>query len=99
MEKLVRDRIPEIIKADRGEMPPFRIAPQAEYRELLTEKLSEETEEYLESREPEELADILEVVLALAREVGLSPQALEELRREKAQVRGGFDNRIVMDFP
>jgi predicted house-cleaning noncanonical NTP pyrophosphatase (MazG superfamily) len=80
-------------------MPPFRIAAQTEYRELLTEKLSEETEEYLESREPEELADILEVVLALAREVGLSPQALEELRREKAQVRGGFDNRIVMDFP
>ncbi len=98
MEKLVRDRIPEIIAADRGETPPSRIAPDREYRELLAEKLREETAEYLESRQTEELADILEVVLALARTAGLGPDEIEAVRREKARERGGFAQRIVMDF-
>ncbi len=99
MEKLVRDRIPEIIAADRGEIRRSRVAPEAEYRELLAEKLREETAEYLESRKSEELADILEVVLALAREAGLGPEELEGLREGKARARGGFEKRIVMDFP
>lgn len=99
MEKLVRDRIPEIIAAARGEMPPFRVASPAEYRQLLAEKLREETAEYLESRQPEELADILEVLRSLARAGGLDPGEIEETRREKARARGGFEKRIVMDFP
>jgi predicted house-cleaning noncanonical NTP pyrophosphatase (MazG superfamily) len=99
MEKLVRDRIPEIIAADRGAQPSFRVAPVPEYRELLAEKLREETSEYLESRQPEELADILEVVLALGREAGLEAGDIERIRREKALERGGFADRIIMDFP
>jgi len=99
MEKLVRDRIPEIIAADRGETPPSRVATEKEYRELLVGKLREETAEYLESRQPEELADILEVVFALGRADGLSPEELENLRREKARARGGFEKRLAMDFP
>ncbi|MDP8236274.1 MAG: nucleoside triphosphate pyrophosphohydrolase [Candidatus Erginobacter occultus] len=99
MEKLVRDRIPEIIAADRGAKPSFRVAPVSEYRELLAEKLREETAEYLESRKPEELADILEVVFALGREAGLGAGDIERIRREKALERGGFAGRIIMDFP
>ncbi len=98
MEKLVRDRIPEIVEKDRGEPAPFRLAPPEEYGELLTAKLQEEVDEYLGSRQPEELADILEVLHALAQEAGLSPQALEEMRRKKAEARGGFEGRKVMSF-
>ncbi len=99
MEKLVRDRIPEIVARDRGEMPTFRVADASEYRELLAEKLREETLEYLESRKPEELADILEVIRHLGRAHGLTPGEIEDIRRKKARARGGFEQRIVMNFP
>ncbi len=99
MEKLVRDGIPEIVARERGEMPPSRVAAEKEYRELLADKLREETLEYLESRKPEELADILEVIRHLSRAHGLTTGELEEIRRKKARARGGFENRIVMDFP
>ncbi|MDP8214686.1 MAG: nucleoside triphosphate pyrophosphohydrolase [Candidatus Euphemobacter frigidus] len=98
MEKLVRDKIPEIVSAARGERAPFRIASRTEYLRLLGDKLKEEVAEFLERREPGELADILEVVNQLGREVGLTPADLEKMRREKAAIRGGFDRRIVMDF-
>ena len=98
MEKLVRDKIPEIVSASRGERAPFRIASRTKYLRLLADKLTEEVAEFLERREPGELADILEVVNQLGREAGLTPAALEKLRREKAAIRGGFDRRIVMDF-
>ncbi len=98
MEKLVRDRIPEIVTADRGREAPFRTASRAEYTHLLTEKLKEEVAEFLESREPAELADIMEVVYHLAREADLTPGDLEEIRRKKSADRGGFGERKVMNF-
>lgn len=98
MEKLVRNRIPEIISVDRGEEAHYRTASRDEYLELLINKLKEEVAEYLESREPAELADILEVVNQLGRVAGLTPADLENIRREKASQRGGFDKRIVMNF-
>ena len=98
MEKLVRDRIPEIVSADQGRDALFRIASRAEYSRRLGDKLKEEVDEFLESREPVELADILEVVNQLGRLAGLTPADLEKMRREKASQRGGFDKWIVMDF-
>ena len=68
-------------------------------RELLADKLREETEEYLQSRKLEDLADILEVLRALARAGGATPRELELARRAKARTRGGFKERIVMSFP
>ncbi|MFH1039211.1 MAG: nucleoside triphosphate pyrophosphohydrolase [PVC group bacterium] len=98
MEKLVRDRIPEIVTADRGREAPFRTASRTEYLSFLMEKLKEEVAEFLESREPAELADIMEVVYHLAGEAGISPRQLEKLRARKAEERGGFGERKVMDF-
>jgi len=98
MEKLVRDRIPEIIGRDQGKKARFRRASRKEYVELLAEKLREETGEYLADRNPAELADILEVVHQLARQYGIEPETLEEMRRRKAEKRGGFKERKVMDF-
>lgn len=93
--KLVRDKIPEVIRAN-GEVPSTRVAERAEYRRLLAAKLSEEVLEFIASDgDPGELADIMEVVLALADDLGIDRRELEKLRAEKAAERGGFSQRIV----
>lgn len=93
--KLVRDKIPDIIRGD-GLDPVIRVAGPDEYGTRLRAKLREETEEFLASDDdPEELADILEVVHALARQIGVTPDTIEELRAAKAAERGGFADRII----
>ena len=94
--KLVRDKIPEIIR-QRGETAVTHVADETEYVEKLREKLREEVEEFLTSGKPEELADILEVVYALGVTVGVTRGALEALREAKATERGGFDGRIILE--
>ncbi|MBM7865988.1 phosphoribosyl-ATP pyrophosphohydrolase [Heliobacterium gestii] len=93
--KLVRDLIPQIILRD-GKYPEIRVADDAEYRELLLAKLQEELQEYLESGNPEELADILEVLIALSGCDGLSWAELVALADQKRQERGSFRERIVL---
>jgi predicted house-cleaning noncanonical NTP pyrophosphatase (MazG superfamily) len=95
--KLVRDKIPQIIRA-QGDEPIVRIAEAGEYRELLRAKLVEEAGEVAtadDAHAPEELADVLEVVLALAADLGLDACELEKLRAGKAADRGSFTERIV----
>ena len=95
--KLVRDRIPEIIRADGAE-PDYYIAGPAEYRRRLRDKLGEEVTEFLtadDAHAPEELADVLEVVYALAADLGVDADQLEKIRKTKAAERGGFGGRIV----
>jgi predicted house-cleaning noncanonical NTP pyrophosphatase (MazG superfamily) len=96
-EKLIRDKIPQIIRAQGGE-PIVRVADASEYRELLRTKLVEEADEVAtadDAHAPEELADVLEVVLALAADLGLDPGGLEKLRAVKAAERGSFTDRLV----
>ena len=95
-EKLVRDLIPDLIAA-QGEKPNIRILDDAEYRDCLSHKLDEEVQEYHESGDHEELADILEVVYALATATGCTEDALNTIRQEKAQKRGGFSKRILLE--
>lgn len=95
MEKLVRDRIPETIKAAGG-APEVRIAPDSERLSLLTAKLREECAEFEETPCLEELADIAEVLRALATAIGEGPEALERARREKAAARGAFEAGYVL---
>ncbi|MFF5284569.1 hypothetical protein [Streptomyces sp. NPDC013171] len=95
--KLVRDRIPQIIRNDGAE-PVTYIAGPEEYRARLRAKLSEEVAEFLEADDasaPGELADVAEVLLALAADLGISPERLEAIRVAKAGERGGFAGRIV----
>ena len=95
-DKLVRDRIPDIIR-ESGKEPVCRTATQEEALDYLARKLGEEAAEYLESRDAEELADVLEVVFAIAAEKGITPEKLEEIRARKARERGGFSGRIVLE--
>lgn len=94
--KLVRDKIPQIITED-GKTPYTRILEGSQLEQALIDKLSEETAEFQESREVEELADVLEVVYALAQIYNTSPQQLERLRATKAEQRGGFTLGIYLE--
>ncbi|NHN49742.1 nucleoside triphosphate pyrophosphohydrolase [Halostella sp. JP-L12] len=95
-DKLVRDRIPEIIEAD-GERPRVHVADEDEYERRLREKLDEEVREYREDGGVEELADVLEAVHALRELAGVSAEELEAIRVEKAEERGRFEERIVLE--
>ncbi|GAA0672163.1 nucleoside triphosphate pyrophosphohydrolase [Natronoarchaeum mannanilyticum] len=94
--KLVRDDIPEIVR-ENGETPIARVADDEEYAELLAEKLVEEADEFRESGELEELADVLAVVDAVRERRNVSEDELRKLQAEKAEDRGRFEERIVLD--
>ena len=93
--KLVRDRIPEIIQA-KGGTCKTRILSDEEYVQKLDRKLGEELAEYLDSHNPEELADLLEVMYACAALQSLTPADLDRIRAEKAAKRGGFADKILL---
>ena len=93
--KLVRDRIPELIRA-QGETPHTRILEQEEYTAHLEAKLDEEVAEFHRDRNLEELADILEVVYALAEDLGHTRQELEAVYDHKHEDRGGFRDRVFL---
>jgi predicted house-cleaning noncanonical NTP pyrophosphatase (MazG superfamily) len=93
--KLVRDGIPDII-TERGDEPVTQVLDAGAYRRELGRKLQEEVAEFGESGEVEELADILEVVYALAAAEGVSKSQLEEMRGRKRGERGGFERRIFL---
>lgn len=93
--KLVRDKIPEIIEAE-GKKPIFRTLDDEEYIVELERKLYEEANEYLESESIEELADILEVVYSLCEANGQSIHELEKICNAKRKKRGGFSKRIFL---
>lgn len=94
--KLVRDRIPEIIESS-GKTPHTRILNNDEYLTELDRKLDEEYAEFHKGKNIEELADIMEVVYALAKAIGSSPDELERVRKEKADKRGGFKKKIFLE--
>ena len=93
--KLVRDRIPEII-AESGKKCSIEILNDEEYIKSIDAKLDEELAEYHKDQNIEELADLLEVIYAAARARGYSIEELERIRASKAQERGGFDKRILL---
>jgi predicted house-cleaning noncanonical NTP pyrophosphatase (MazG superfamily) len=93
--KLVRDKIPGIIE-DQGQTPQIRTLSDEEYLLHLEQKLDEEVGEYHKDKTPEELADILEVVYALAATAGCSKRQLMDLYQQKHDARGGFEKRYFL---
>lgn len=98
--KLVRDRIPQYLR-QKGLVVKSRIANTREYRTLLREKLLEEVAELLRARGKEEmageLADVLEVLEALAKTEGVTPARLVAKKQAKRKERGGFSKRVVLE--
>ena len=93
--KLVRDRIPEIIESS-GKTCSTEILSPEEYLRMLDAKLDEELAEYHKDQNIEELADLLEVIHAAAIARGYTLEDLEQIRAEKAGKRGGFEKRILL---
>lgn len=93
--KIVRDKIPEIIKRDLKECLTKNVSGK-EKLQYLYRKLFEEGKELSESGSVEELADVQEVLNAIAKELNITPNELERVRAEKANKRGGFDKGIVL---
>ena len=94
-EKLVRDKIPEIIEKS-GKQCEIEILSDEKYLEMIDKKLSEELLEYHKDKNLEELADLLEVIYAATKARGYSIEDLEKGRAEKAKKRGGFDKKILL---
>ncbi len=94
-DKLVRDRIPEIIRKKGGEST-IRIADDTEYWHKLKTKLTEEVAEFIESESHEEIADILEVLEAAAAHKGYKWRTVLAMQKKKADKRGGFKKRIIL---
>lgn len=94
--KLVRDKIPQIIEQS-GKICVTRILSDEEYAAALNTKLQEELNEYLADGSMEELADLLEVMMAAAKARGHDFSEVEAIRREKAEKRGRFNDRIYLE--
>ncbi|HHT73598.1 MAG TPA: nucleoside triphosphate pyrophosphohydrolase [Firmicutes bacterium] len=97
-DKLVRDRIPEIINAN-GKKCRFSQVSGEQLIAGLEAKLLEEWREFLDSeRDVEELADILEVIDGLAAHLGSSFEEVLQLKDRKRSERGGFDDGIWLEW-
>ncbi|HVY01874.1 MAG TPA: nucleoside triphosphate pyrophosphohydrolase [Candidatus Nanoarchaeia archaeon] len=93
---LVHDKLPEILE-QKGKKVKTHTAKEAEFRKKLREKLKEEVSEYLKDSSPEELVDIIEVVYQLAEIDGIGKAKLEKIRKLKAEYKGSFNERIILD--
>lgn len=96
-QKLVRDKIPEIIKANDNVEPITRILDNDEYLVELNFKIQEELAEYLESGDIEELADLEEVLRAILDAKKVSYEEFESIRKSKVEKRGAFKEKIYLE--
>ena len=98
--KLVRDKIPEIIKKDNS-IPVYRILSDNEYLKELENKLTEECKEVIDAKKEEdkikELADVIEVVSAMAKVNNKTLNDIIKIADEKKKDRGGFDKKYFLE--
>lgn len=93
--KLVRDKITDIIEAD-GRIAKYRTLDNNEYRKELNSKLQEEVKEYLDDNNVEELADIVEVVYGILNSMDVTIDEFEKIRIKKQEERGAFNKKIYL---
>lgn len=100
MNKLVRDKIPDIISAN-GEVAVTRVLSDSEYKVELYKKLIEEANEVVSSNNKEELteelADLSEVVRSILLLNNITSDEVETTRSKKYDKRGGFEKRIFLE--
>lgn len=99
-DKLIRDNIPEIIKSNNEE-PIYRKLNDNEYWEYLLKKDVEELEEIKTANTnieiKKELADKLELIIAMAEYKGYTLQDIIDEANNKRNKRGGFNKRILLE--
>lgn len=94
--KLIRDRIPQIIQAE-GKSLKTRVLEETEYVAALLEKLEEEVEAFQDSQLLEELADVEEVIDAILEIKGWDRERLHLVQKQKAEARGNFKERLFLE--
>lgn len=94
--KLVRDKIPEIIESKGGKIK-IHVADAKEYEEKLIGKIHEELAEFQADRSLEELIDILEVIYSIKKLYGWNEAEIKTLQTNKRRERGGFDKRLILE--
>lgn len=101
-EKLVRDKIPDIIANSDKQFQVHKLGNSGVendfYHVLLKRKLKEECKEYFESENIEELADIYEVIMAIANYHGLAMIDIIKIANDKYEERGGFEERVYLEW-
>jgi predicted house-cleaning noncanonical NTP pyrophosphatase (MazG superfamily) len=95
-DKLVRDRIPEIIMR-AGQKPVFRRVQGEELRKYASAKILEEAKEFAKSNDLDELVDLLEAIDFRLQLEGISAQEAHERMARKRQERGGFAGGVVLE--
>ena len=93
--KAIRDKIPEIIKLS-GKNCDVKKLNDSEFLAQLEKKLVEELAEYQESKNVEELADMLEVIYRISELKGITSDELDCIKNEKATKRGKFDDNLFL---
>lgn len=96
MDKLVRDRIPEIMEKNGQQFIGY-VADENEYKNRLLEKLIEESQELQEAKSEEELADVLEVIEAIYLAFNFSKEKIEQIKKDKKDKRGGFEKAYILE--
>ena len=94
-DKLIRDRIPEIIEAS-GSKCEVEVVSDKVALEYLYKKLSEEVEELLIDKNLDEIADVMEVLFAIGKKFGYSENEVLGRRSEKKDSRGGFEDNLIL---
>lgn len=93
--KLVRDRIPEII-ASNGETAITKVLTREQFKTSINKKLVEEVQEFLSSGSVEELVDIFQVILAILEEQGIPFEEFDAMRKQKAFANGEFKKKVFL---
>jgi predicted house-cleaning noncanonical NTP pyrophosphatase (MazG superfamily) len=97
MAKLVRDLTPAAIPQEKLHLFRFTTLSELEYGEYLKKKLREEVEEYLETENVEELADIYEVLDSIIKLKQFHLDEIELMQNQKRMQRGSFEKRLLME--
>ncbi len=100
--KLIRDKIPEIIKKD-GKKYKIRILSDEEYKKELLKKIVEESQEFLKTNGnkeelTKEISDVLEIIDYLINVFGLNREEIKKVKLEKKKLRGGFNKKIFLEY-
>ena len=100
--KLIRDRIPEIIEKD-GVGYKTRVLKQKEYKQELLKKIVEESQEVLETKGDKkelikEIGDVQEIIAYLIKVFNLDRKEINKVRRKRKKSRGGFDKKLFLEY-
>ena len=96
--KLVRDRIPEIIDSEPGRKSQYRILDDDEYLIQLNKKIIEESNEFIEENSIEELGDLMEVINAIMKLKCYSMEEVIKVMKAKADKKGAFNKKIYLEY-